>query len=595
MVAYKPLQESSGFRLWCKAHDMHISEYDEVAKNLEQYADDPKWKSLIDGSKHFVGVVESVAPSPCSFLLSNDKISEMVGLIKGGDVMCCCLDGYNCDVYKFLKNDYLTVSVYSIIDGVYKLLGKPIDKIDDLLAKCDERVWALYADGITSTINQADSDYDKSILKRYKPKNLSELAAYVAAIRPGFASLLENFIERMPYTTGVKELDDILEDSFHYLMYQESIMKYLVWLGIEEKTTYDIIKKIAKKKFKEHELNELKQTLLGGWIRNVGTEDGFADTWKVVEDAASYSFNSAHALSVAIDSLYGAYLKANYPLEYFTVTMSLYSGDIPRTICLTKELEYFGIELKGIKFRYSKADYNMDRGTNSIFKGLSSVKYISAGLAELLYYMKDEHFDSFIDFLDANPCDSKQTSILICLGYFDEFGDRSVLQQIQSLYLAWRHRKQISIDSCPLPHESMLKYATNTGKTYKIFDTVGMIKELCGREDIQPMSLQEIVRAEIEYLGYINYVNKDLADDYYVIDINAKFSPVVKAYSFGTGDTITMKINKQIYENAPLSKNDIIRVYFTELKPKARKLPDGTWERSKTEFDKWITSYSIVK
>lgn len=105
MVAYKPLQESSGFRLWCKAHDLHISEYDEVAKNLEQYADDPKWKSLIEGSKHFVGVVESVAPSPCSFLLSNDKISEMVGLIKVGDVMCCCLDGYNCDVYKFLKND----------------------------------------------------------------------------------------------------------------------------------------------------------------------------------------------------------------------------------------------------------------------------------------------------------------------------------------------------------------------------------------------------------------------------------------------------------------------------------------------------------
>lgn len=305
--------------------------------------------------------------------------------------------------------------------------------------------------------------------------------------------------------------------------------------------------------------------------------------------------SNSHALSVAIDSLYGAYLKANYPLEYFTVTMSLYSGDIPRTICLTKELEYFGIELKGIKFRYSKADYNMDRETNSIFKGLSSVKYISAGLAEQLYAMKDYRFDSFIDFLDVNPCDSKQTSILICLGYFDEFGDRSVLQQIQSLYLAWSHRKQISIESCPLPEESMLKYAAKTDKTYKIFDAVGMIKELCGREDIKPMSLQEIVRAEIEYLGYINYVNKDLADDYYVIDINAKYSPVVKAYSFGTGDTVIMKINKQIYANAPLSRNDIIRVYFTELKPKARKLPDGTWERSKTEFDKWITSYSIVK
>jgi hypothetical protein len=43
-------------------------------------------------------------------------------------------------------------------------------------------------------------------------------------------------------------------------------MKYLVWLGIEEKGTYDIIKKIAKKKFKEDELKALKEQLLSGWV-----------------------------------------------------------------------------------------------------------------------------------------------------------------------------------------------------------------------------------------------------------------------------------------------------------------------------------------
>ena len=79
--------------------------FDEVAKNLEEYEDHKDWKQLIEDSKVFRGVVESVAPSPCSFLLSNDKISEIVGLVKVGDVTCCCLDGYNCDVYKYLKND----------------------------------------------------------------------------------------------------------------------------------------------------------------------------------------------------------------------------------------------------------------------------------------------------------------------------------------------------------------------------------------------------------------------------------------------------------------------------------------------------------
>lgn len=105
MIAYKPLQESSAFRLWCKAKGMHVSEYDEVAKDLESYENDTYWKSIIDDSKIFRGVIESVAPSPCSYLLSDKPISEEVGLIKVGDEMCCCLDGYQCDYWKFLKND----------------------------------------------------------------------------------------------------------------------------------------------------------------------------------------------------------------------------------------------------------------------------------------------------------------------------------------------------------------------------------------------------------------------------------------------------------------------------------------------------------
>nr|DAE94117.1 MAG TPA: DNA-directed DNA polymerase [Caudoviricetes sp.] len=43
MITYKPLQESSAFRLWCKAHDMKFDEYNEVAKELDEYKSHPKW------------------------------------------------------------------------------------------------------------------------------------------------------------------------------------------------------------------------------------------------------------------------------------------------------------------------------------------------------------------------------------------------------------------------------------------------------------------------------------------------------------------------------------------------------------------------
>ncbi len=593
MIAYKPLQESSAFRLWCKANDMHISEYDEIAKNLEEYENHQDWKQLIEDSKIFRGVVESVAPSPCSFLLSNDKISEIVGLVKVGDVTCCCLDGYNCDVYKYLKNDYLTVMVYQIIDEVYKLVGRPIDDINTLIKNCDDKVWDIYAKGLTTTINQADSDFDKQILKKYKPKNLAELSAYVAAIRPGFASLLNNFVERLPYTTGVKDLDDILEDSFHYLIYQESIMKYLVWLGIEEKGTYDIIKKIAKKKFKEDELKELKTQLLDGWVKNVGKEEGFNETWQVVEDAAHYSFNASHSLSVAIDSLYGAYLKAHYPLEYFTVALSLYSGDMDRTANLISEMNYFGIELKPIKFRHSNANYNIEKETNSIYKGVGAVKYCNEEVGNKLYEFKDQHFDSFLDLLEVFPGNSRQREILIKLGYFEEFGGTLKLLKLCDLYDLYHGKKLLKKDKLNLPIELVEKYAiSETAKQYK-FDGPSMDALLREFADMIPdgeIPLRTRLESEAEYLGYISYTNLKFQNIGFILDINTKYSPKIMIYHLDTGTTTTYKLSKAAYQKNPFDKGQIINFYSQE-KPKS-KLVDGAWVKT-SEMEKWISNYLI--
>ena len=593
MIAYKPLQESSAFRLWCKANDMHISEYDDIAKNLEQYENDPQWSKLIEDSKVFRGVVESVAPSPCSFLLSNDKISEIVGLVKVGDEICCCLDGYNCDVYKYLKNDYLTVTVYRIIDEVYKLIGRPIDDIPTLIKNCDDKVWDLYANGITTTINQADSDFDKQILKRYKPRNLAELSAYVAAIRPGFASLLNNFVERQPYTTGVKDLDDILEDSFHYLIYQESIMKYLVWLGIEEKGTYDIIKKIAKKKFKEEELRALKTQLLDGWVKNVGKEDGFNETWQVVEDAAHYSFNASHSLSVAIDSLYGAYLKAHYPLEYFTVALSLYSGDMDRTANLISEMNYLGISLKPIKFRHSNANYNIDKETNSIYKGVGAVKYCNEEVGNKLYDMKDQKFDSFLDLLEVFPGNSRQREILIKLGYFEEFGGTLRLLKLCDLYDMYHGKKVLKKDKNSLPEDLVVKYATSeTAKQYR-FEPEAMnnlLRELTKMIPDGEIPLRTRLESEAEYLGYISYTDDRFKNTGFVLNVDTKYSPKISVYRLDTGMTIMYKLSKPAYQKNPFDKGHIIK-FYSEDRPKSRKI-DGEWVKL-DEVEPWITNYII--
>jgi DNA polymerase III alpha subunit len=315
------------------------------------------------------------------------------------------------------------------------------------------------------------------------------MSAWVAAIRPGFASLLNNFLDRLPYTTGVKELDDILEDSFHYLTYQESIMKYLVWLGIEEKGTYDIIKKIAKKKFKDKELEELKTKLLEGWTKNVGAEEGFAETWQVVEDAAHYSFNASHSLSVAIDSIYGAYLKSHYPLEYFTVVLTLYADDIDRTSKLIEELPYFNVTIQPIKYGKSGSGYTMDKKNNAIYKGVSSIKYCNSQIAEELLELSHNKYDTFTDLLkdikEKTSLNSRQLDILIRLNFFSDFGNNKYLLRVNEIYDKFANAKIIAkkkMEELGVTEFLMAKYAgKETASQYRELDNEGLIKELCSK------------------------------------------------------------------------------------------------------------------
>jgi DNA polymerase III alpha subunit len=610
MVAYKPLQESSAFRLWCKANGYHIDEYNEVAKDLENHLEDKKWKQVIEDSKIFRGVIESIAPSPCSFLLLDKPISEEVGLIRVGNAtnytMCCALDGYNCDVYKYLKDDFLTVKVYEIIDKVYKLIGRPIDDISTLINNCDDKVWDIYANALTTTINQSDSDFGKQTLKRYKPTSLAEMSAWVAAIRPGFASLLNNFLDRLPYTTGVKELDDILEDSFHYLIYQESIMKYLVWLGIEEKGTYDIIKKIAKKKFKDKELEELKTKLLEGWTKNVGTEEGFAETWQVVEDAAHYSFNASHSLSVAIDSIYGAYLKSHYPLEYFTVVLTLYADDIERTSKLIEELPYFNVTIQPIKYGKSGSGYTMDKDNNAIYKGVSSIKYCNAQIADELLELSKSHYGTFTDLLKdiktKTSLNSRQLDILIKLNFFSDFGNNKYLLKVNEIYDKFASAKIIAkkkMEELGVTEFLMAKYAgKETASQYRELDNEGLIKELCSKVKNESLGVVEQISSEIEYLGYADYTNKDISENYYIVtsfdDSKSATRPYCTIYRICDGEKIETRVSRsETFKRNPFGLFSIINMPVITYEYK--KVKDGDKWVDSTETRIVMAEYEVVK
>ncbi len=605
MYALGTMQESSAFRNLCRAYDMEVSEYNEVAKDLDKYRNNPMWKNLIQESQKYIGTIENISPSPCSFLLSNKPLSTELGLIKVGDEICVCIDGDTADAWKYLKNDYLTVRVWKIISDTYKLLNKPIPDIRELKTLLDDKVWDLYANGLTATLNQADTDISTQMLKKYKPRTVGELSAFVAAIRPGFASLLNIFLNRETYSTGVAEVDKLLEPSYHFMLYQESIMAFLVWCGMEEDHTYDIIKKISKKKFTDEEKYKLKEELKQGFVKNIGNDNGFEEIWQVVDDASRYSFNAAHALSVCWDSLYGAELKAHYPLEYFTVVLNEYKDDTEKTKRITQELPHFNIKLLPIKFGKSLSDYTFDRETNSIYKGIGSVKYCNDIIANELMELSYNKYDNFVDLLAdikaKTSVNSRQIRILILLNFFSEFGKNKYLLDIVDIYDKFYSVKQINknkLESLGIPEELIKKYSRKeTQALYKEIDNDGLIKELTTSLVNKSLSVIEQIKGELEYLEYTTYVNPNVSEKFYIVTEFKTYKDLTKPYvtlrNIKTGEEIKTKIKQgQIFVETPFSLYNMLKVDEFKEQYKTENV-GGKWIKTDKK-EKILYKYVVV-
>lgn len=605
MYALGTMKESSAFRNLCRAYNIPMDEYNEVGKNLDSYRNDKKWKPIIDEAQKYIGTIESISPSPCSFVLSNKPLSKELSLIRVGNELCACIDGYTSDVWKYLKNDYLTVTIWKIISNFYKLINEPIPNIRELLQKVDDETWNLYKDGITATLNQADTDISTSMLKRYKPKSDAEMSAFVAAIRPGFASLVNTFLDRKPYSTGVKEIDDLLQPSYHFMLYQESIMAFLVWCGMEEDHTYDIIKKISKKKFTPEAKEKLRLELLEGYQKNLGTQEGFNEVWQVVDDAARYSFNAAHAVSVAYDSIYGAEAKEHHPLEYYTVVLNKYQSDNEKTSRIISELDYFDIHIENIKFGKSKNEYTFDRNTNTIYKSVSSIKYCNEVMANELYELaQNNSYDNFVDLLvdikSKTSVNVRQLQILTILNFFSDFGNNKKLLQIIDLFERLYGRKQIKKSDYKALNINMDLfdgcYETETLKMYKGLHMDIYIKRVSDAIENTSLSIKEQIKYEQEYLEYIIYTNpKAPKNMFYVVECKFykdKTKPYLVLYNLRTGDTLKTKITSgKKFVEKPFLQGNVLNVLEFKEKNKMKMIA-GTWTKT-SEKEKIVTEWDV--
>lgn len=285
MTAYGTMQSSEAFRNLCRAYGMNSSEFNDIGKDLDSYRNNEKWKNIIKDSENFIGVIDSVSPHPCAVLILSSNISDDIGVLKIGDEYCALIDSTTSDRWSYLKNDYLKVSVWEIIAEGFKAINQPIPDVRTIsdLVENDDKVWDLYEKGLTATLNQAGTDSGTPQVVQYKPKNIRELSGWVSAIRPSFASMKHYFLNRKDFSYGIPEFDALLEASDNFILYQEDIMKVLVYAGFTEDVTYGLLKAIAKKQ--EGIIEPIYDKFISGFTEKTGSKEDAERVWRIVEDA----------------------------------------------------------------------------------------------------------------------------------------------------------------------------------------------------------------------------------------------------------------------------------------------------------------------
>ena len=592
-----------------------IGRYEEAVKHSEgeivdisKYVDE-KYRNLVDGCQTYMGIYDTAKGHPCAVIAFDGDVEEEIGVslckseATGKEVLVANIESGTIDAFGYLKQDYLVVDSVGLTYDVYKEAGIEPFTVNELLAKIehDDATWQIYADGYTQCVNQCEQPKSTQKVMRYKPKNISELTQFIAAIRPGFQSMYNTFESRQHFDYGIKTLDDLLQDQYctsSFMLYQESLMKVLGFAGFPMSETYTIVKAISKKK--DYVIKEAKPKFIANFAKAImdtgDTNDEkqaheLADkVWRIIEDNASYSFNSAHAYCMAVDSVTIAYLKAHYPLEFYKCVLQRYTdkGEKDKVSLIKQEMLKRGFKLKDIKFGDDNRQFNIDRANDCIVQTMSSIKDMPKSTPQALYELGQKGVrnrgELYQAIIDDSRINKTAIEILFKLDYFEKFGHPNKLIAEFDIYQKYISVKVLTKSNFndTIIDDIRQCCGKETDKQFRDIDNKALIVSIIKHTTIKPTTITDRIQWQLEFLGYCTICdpNRDV-NEWVVTDVktNSFGASLLSLYNLQHGVKRQYKCNKKWWATHQCKSGDIIKVVLDNV-PKWTKNSDGKFVKT---------------
>jgi DNA polymerase-3 subunit alpha len=321
-----------------------------------------------------------------------------------------------------IKIDALGLKTLSVLkDCIDIIKEREGTKIDLLKIDMDDaNVYTMLSDGYTKGVFQCEAAPYTNLLVKMRVKNLAELAASNALVRPGAMNTIgKSYIARKHGRENIDYKHQVMksftEETYGCILYQEQVMQACVQLGGMSMSEADKVRKIIGKKKDAKEFDVFKDQFVKGASQYLSPNDAL-DLWHDFEAHAGYSFNKSHAVAYSTLSYWTAWLKYHYPLEFMFALLKNEKDKDGRTEYLI-EAKRMGIPIKLPHLNDSDIDFKIEG--KGIRFGLTGIKYISDKIAER--YIAGRPFASYKEveeftFTKGNGVNSRALQAMRCVG-----------------------------------------------------------------------------------------------------------------------------------------------------------------------------------
>ncbi|RMG35046.1 MAG: DNA polymerase III subunit alpha [Planctomycetota bacterium] len=352
-----------------------------------EYDTDPQVQELIDIAIRLQGLPRNAGTHAAGVVVGDKPLDNYLPLqtITGKTDIITQWDGPHVEKAGLLKMDFLGLRNLTILDkavqNVKKSRGIEIDPTT--LPLDDPETYALLQRGETKGIFQFEGGGIRNLLTQMRPDCFNDIIATSALYRPGplEGGMVADYVD---VKHGRKEMnrvhplvDEILEETYGVMVYQEQVMRILNRVGgIELPAAYRCIKAISKKKAEVIEAFR-EQYIQGARARGID-EEVARRLFELIEKFAGYGFNKSHSTAYGAVSYQTAYFKAHYPVEFMAALLSCEMESTDRIAEHIEDARRMGIEIVPPDINRSEVEFAVDG--NRVLFGLGALKGIGQGV-----------------------------------------------------------------------------------------------------------------------------------------------------------------------------------------------------------------------